>query len=528
MAGPGRNAEIMLLNEIVTRVSGGGALTDISNEEVGTLFKRVLAGEVDRQDEFRKSLAELIVSLDPDFLQRSIIESPEVRERLSWAVSRRIINKTLGKLDSNNLDERLSAMEVLQHVGELAVVRHKDSSLRQILSRLCEHLEKFESDPDTCLMLADNIGALLSRVIINGNLKIAIEFLEKMREAGNKMSMHPSRRHFAFRLDAIERLFLRSSSAEAVRYLIRQLGKDKQSLAGRAVKLLEMMRTEEAVVQLLGVFERGARRERHRAFGVLIKMAEVSGNIMSYQLSSLNDREVFPRKHDNPRELIDEAFYRARNSLGVLAEVWHKDAGQIFKSAAHDPDYRIRKEVITVLMNAQRPLLIDIARSLLKDPEEDVRSLAVLAMRNPTGQHVISDLVQLFINEPNLRRQIIETVAGIRDRKSMDFLVQSVVLTDRNLRTIYFQDPTLQTWCVQNLAECGTDRELKAVKAFRDRIQSLYRRFRYFPFRYAIRARRVLLSINASIEEFERNLIEAAATQASGTIEEDEESETDQ
>lgn len=506
----------------MTRVSGGGALTDISNEEVGMLFKRVLSGEVERQDEYRKSLAELIVSMDPEFLQRAIIDSPEVRERLSWTVSRRIINKTMSKLDSTNLDERLSAMEVLQNIGELAVVRHKDSSLRQILNRMCEHLEKYENDPDTCLLLADNIGALISRVIINGNFKIAIEFLELMREANNKMSLHPSRRNFMFRLDAIQRLFLRSSTSEAVRYLIRQLGKDKQSLADRAMKLLEMMRTEEVVVQLLSVFERGARRERQRAFGVLVSMSEVSGGLMAYQLSSLNDREVFPRKHDNPRELIDEAYYRARNSLGVLAEVWHKDAVQIFKTASHDPDYRIRKETITVLMNAQRPLILEIAKSLLKDPEEEVRSLAILAMRNPTGQHVVADLIQVFINESNLRRQIIETMAGIGDRKSMDFLVQSVVLTDRNLKSIYLSDPTLQTWCIHQMAEKGTERELKAIKNFRDRIQSVYKRFRYFPFRYAMRVRFVLTSIQATIEEFERNLIAAASEKSLSEVQDEE------
>ncbi len=136
--GPGRNAEIVLLNEIVTRVSsGGGAMTDISNDDVGNLFKRILTGEVDRNQEFRKSLAELIVGLDPEFLQRAIIDSPEVRERLSWSVSRRIINRTMEKIDSSNLDERMAAMEVLQHIGELAVVRHKDSSLRQILGETC-------------------------------------------------------------------------------------------------------------------------------------------------------------------------------------------------------------------------------------------------------------------------------------------------------------------------------------------------------------------------------------------------------
>ncbi len=371
-----------------------------------------------------------------------------------------------------------------------------------------DHLEKKETDPDTCLQLADNIGALMSRIIINGNLKIALDYLLDIQKASDKLSLHPSRRTLTYRLDAFDRLLQRVSTQEAVRYLVRQLGKDKQSIATRAVKLLELLKTEEVVVQLLTVFERGQRRERQRAFSILIKIPEVSGSVIVHHMSVMSDREFFPRKHDNVREMIDEAWFRVRNGLGILAEIQYKEAATIFKAAAHDPDFRVRKETISVLMNAKHPMTLDIARALLKDPEEEVRSLAILAMRNPSGEHVVGDLIQLFMNEPNLRRQIIETLSGIDDRRSREFLTQSIILTESTLRDIYIEDMSLQGWAIQCLVEHGTNRELKLLQTFKERFTSLYRRLRYFPFSYVLKSKKLLLIIDDAIVLLEKNLSE--------------------
>jgi HEAT repeat protein len=507
--GPGRSAEILLLNEIATRVSGGGAMTDISNEEIGVLFKRILTGEIDQHTEYRQSLAELIVSLDPDFLQRAIIDSTEVRERLSWSVSRRIINKTLDKLDSDNLDERSAALEVIQHIAELAIIRHKDSSLRQIMEKICEHLEKQETDPDMCFQQAETIGNLLSRIIVSGNLKIALDVLTDVRNAADKLALHPSRRQLAFKIDAFDRIFLRASTQEAIRYLVRQLGKDKQTITLRAINLLKMLKTEEVVVQLLGVFERGARRERTRAFTILTEIPEVAGTVITHHLSVLNDREHFPRRHDNVREMIDDAFYRVRNCLGILAKIQHRDTPDIFKATLHDQDQRIRKETISVLMNTRHPMTAEIAKALLKDPDEDVRNLAILAMRDPSGTHAVSDLIQLFMNEPNLRHQIIETLSGIDDRKGRDFISQSLTLTEPVLRKIYLDDMDLQVWAVDCLAEYGGTRELTHMKAFRTRFSSIYQRMRYYPLKYMFKSKQLLTTVDKAIAKLEQNLIES-------------------
>ncbi len=505
---PGKSAEIILLHDIVGRVSGGGAMTDISNEEIGHLFKRILTGEIDRHQEYRKSLAELIVALDPDFLKRAIIDSPEVRERLAWSVSRKIITKTLDKLQSKNLDERNVAIEILQHIAELAIVRQKDSSLRQIIEKLIENLSKIETDLDTSKQLADVIGSLISKIVINGNLKMALDFLNDIRNAQDKIALHPSRHQLTYRINALKQVLLKVSSQDTVRYLVRQLGKDKRSTVQRTVAILKMLETEEVVVQLISVFEHGARRERKRAYELLLSMSEVAGDVITHHLSVLQDREYFPRKPDNIREMVDEAWYRVRNSLGVLAKIKHKDAERIFNLAIHDQDYRVRKETIYVMMNARHPATAEIAKALLKDPDDEVRNLAILAMRDPSERHAVDDLVQLFMNEPNLRKQILETLAGIEQRKSKDFVYQCLLLSEPDLRKMYLKDINLQIWAIQCLAEYGSSRELQILQTFKERHQSVYKRLRYFPVRYAIKSKKVIYAINNAISHLEQQKLD--------------------
>ncbi len=507
--GTGRSAEILLLNEIASRVSSGGVFTDISNEEIGALFKRILSGEIEQDSEYRQSLAEMIVSLDPGFLQRIIIDSSEVQERLSWSVSRRVIDRTLNKFDSDNIDERLAALETIQPIAELAVLRHKDSSLRKIMDKICEHLEKKETDPDLSQQIAESIGTLIGKIIISGNLTMAQDILTGIRNTADKLALNPSRRFLSFKIDAYDRVFIKTSSQETVSYLIRQLGKETHSIVKRTISLLKMIKTEEVVVSLLAVFETGARRERNRAFDILSANSDLSGTVITHHLSVLSDREMFPRRHDNVREMIDQAFYRVRNALGVLAKIQHQEATAIFRMAARDSDQRIRKETLTVLMHARHPMATEIAKTLLKDPDEDVRNLAILAMREPSGTHIVNDLVQLFLNEPNLRKQIVETLAFIDDRKSKGFLSQSLIMTDNNLKKIFLNDLELQAWTIKCLAEHGDSRDLSTMKSFKSNYSSLYRRLRVFPLRYAFKSKRILKVINKSIIYLEQRIADA-------------------
>ncbi len=467
-----------------------------------------MSGEIEQYPEYRQSLAEMIVSLDPGFLQRVILESSEVQERLSWSVSRRVIDRTLNKFDSDNIDERYAALEIIQPITELAVVRHKDSSLRKIMDKISNHLENIETDPDLSLQIAETIGLLLCKIIISGNLTMALDIMTSIRNTADKLALHPSRRFLTFKIDAFDKVFIKASSQDTINYLIRQLGKDTHSIVKRAISLLKMLKTEEVVVLLLNVFETGSRRERNRAFDILAANSELSGSVIIHHLSVLSDREYFPRRHDNIREMIDQAFYRVRNALGVLAKIQHKDAPPIFRLAARDSDQRVRKEIITVLMNARHPLTLEIARTLLKDPDEDVRNLAILAMREPSGTHAVNDLIQLFMNEPNLRKQIVETLAFIDDRKGRVFLSQSLTLADNTLKKIFINDLDLQAWVIKCLAEHGDSRELSAMKTFKSNYSSLYRRLRFFPLRYAFKSKRILKTVKKAIIDLEQHITE--------------------
>jgi hypothetical protein len=498
------NTELLLLNEIVAKVSGGEGLQTISSDEIGRLFKKILSGDIERDEPMRKTLAELIVTLDPGFLEHAIIEQPEIRERLSWVVIRRIIERTLKKLESESLKIRLSALEILNQIGELAVVRSKNSSIRQILTALTDRFLVKEDEEDTLFRLSDVTAKLIGKLIEHNSLIMARSALRVFRLTYDNYDQIQPSPQIEIRKVALDRMFMRISRARTVQFLIKQIEVRSRAHAERSLDIILTLRTEEIVNQLLKVFETGSRRVRGRAYSALIKMPEISGEIMAWRMESLNDKELFPRQESNPDLLMDESWYRARNALGVLAEIWHGDAPRIFYDASQDPDPRIRKEILNVLLHANRDTVGVIARGLLRDTDSDVRSYAILALRTPEGKEAVADLIRIFIEEPRLRSQVIETLSGIGSERAQTFILDSLRLKDSHSKQVFFKDPDLYQTAIRSMVRFGSEREIEELDRVRRQLKNPFMYLFHFPMSWIFKAR----GISATIKESQYRLRE--------------------
>ncbi len=502
------HAELMLLSEIVARVGNNEELTGITIEEIGSLFKKILGGDVERGPELKRSLAELIVSLDPDFLERAIIEQPEVRERLSWTVSRKILNKSLLDLKSTTLKTKLSALEIIAQIGELAIVRNKYSSVTQILDTLTQSFFEESRDHDILFHYAHALSAMASRLILSKNFKMARTVLVNFSHEQERVRTLPLTRDREQRLAIIRNFYQRVSDPDTIKVLVRQLEARDRSVTEMALELLRLIASEEVVTQLLKVFESGSRRERSRAYQTLVGMPAISGESLAWLLSSLRDREIFPRREDNPEQLLDESWYRARNALGVLAEVWHHDAEHVFIDAASDPDPRIRKEVINVLKNAKRMIVADIARDLLRDTHEDVRSLAVLALRTHEGDSAVDDLIEMFRMEPRLREQIIDTLSGIPSPHSRDFFLETLRLRNPLLKRIFLDNPALHHQAIRMIPRFGGEAEIMELGNFVRRLRNPLTYLFHYPLSWVIRSRAIVLTVQDSMHRIREHIVE--------------------
>ncbi|MBN1355811.1 HEAT repeat domain-containing protein, partial [bacterium] len=506
--GTGRKSqpELMLLNEIVARVSGGESLQTFSSEEIGSLFKRILSGEIDKDVQLKKTLAELIISLDPEFMEKAIVEYPEIRERLSWVVIRRIIDRVIIKLKSDKLAVRMGALEILGQVGQLAVVRSKNSSTRQIIGVLVDKLLKEEIDEDMVFRISDVLSSMICTLIEYNNLILVQSTLQTFRTAHEDLEKAEFSERSELLRAALERLFDRISKTRTVEFLVRQMQDSKRAVAERAIEIINMVQTEEVVLQLLKVFETASRKNRSRTFNMLVKMPEISSKTLIWVLDMLYDTEMFPRQEVNRSILMDEAWYRARNALGVLAHTWHEEAARVFYAVSRDPDPRIRKEVVNVLLHNGRDTVGVIARGMIHDKDNEVRSYAMLALRSPEGTDSVRDLIQIFIEEPALRESVIETLASIGSERAEEFVLDSLYLENLQFKRIFFKDFALYRSVIRAVARFGTEKEVKALERIRSRFRNPLGYVYFHPFFWVFKAPKVLTAINESILSIEQRM----------------------
>ncbi len=493
------NPDLLLLNEIVFKVAGGEDLGSMSDDEVGSLFKKILSGKVEESDKMKQSLAELVVSLDPQYLERAIIDQPEIRRRMSWTVSRKIVAKALEKLNSDDIKVRLGALAILGQVAELAVLREKTTTVRQILAELSNHILHEDPDEDTWRYMIEILAQVLRQIILSGNFKMAHSFLDEFRKNLDETAAMELSEDVTSKIDNLEKLFVKVSEPDVVKVLVKKIEAKDRETAERALDILQNIGTDEVVTQLLEVFVWGTRRARGRAFNSLIKMPRTAGDVMSWRLKSLNDRDEFPRQESNPNLMMDESWYRARNALGVLAEVWHPDAEPVFLEAHKDADPRIRKEILTVLIHANRKILPEIARNLLNDADFDVKSLAIKALSSPDGQSAVSTLTDIFFLDSRLRKNVVETMAAIRSTQARDFLLEALRFKDKNIRKIYLEDPQLHQTAIRALSAFKTHNELDELKRFQRDLRNPLMYIFHYPLGWVFRSRQIASTVRETI-----------------------------
>jgi len=440
-----------------------------------------------------------------------ITDQKEIQKRISWSASRKIIEKSIVRLQSNITSERYRALEVLHEVGKLAIARHKDSSTRQILTELTDRLLRREEDLDMCVQIADILANLIRRVIEMGKLKLAGIVVESFRNMLEELKQVDEKsEELEFRLETIHRMFENIAQENTVRYLVDQMERSRKRIADRSIKILGALRTETVALNLLKVFEYSSRRVRGRAYTLLVNMPATAGEMMAWKLGFLHDREIFPRSPGSRASLVAEAWYQARNALGVLAEVWYDKAYIIFKNASKDPDTRVRKEVLAALAKANRPEVNEIAKQLLQDEDEKVRTMAIMALSSAAGSIAESELIELFYLYPEHREDILETLIRVRSETASDFLFESLRLKDKNSRVIYLADPDLHQVAISCLGKIGCENDLVELKQFHKRLGNPFSYIFHYPIGWVFRAGKIRTTVQETIIKLETVLKSAA------------------
>ena len=478
-----RAAEAAILTEVVARLKDGQGIGDVSAEDLGNALKQVLAGRLAGDKGLRKSLAQMILMLDPELMERAIFDKGLVRDELSWSAARSMVDQLLGEIERGDPDRRQAAIADLGQLAEVAVARHKETTLSLILDRLADRLWTRERDLDVNQKAFEVLTNLARRLVLTGKFaqahsvaRLLARFVEYNR------NLPPDRRDlFARAMAEMAQTALAGIPQDAVvGALVRELtGHDSAELevVGELVRYL----AGPAVVEgLLTLFQESSRTVRNRAFSLLSNLGPATLTLCAERLRHLNDGEAYPRMVTGA--LVDAAWYTVRNCIDLVAKLGAADHVLLLRGVADDGDARVRRGALGALAKLDPKEAVFLARKRLGDPDPGVIETAIQLLGSLQARDHADDLIEVLYVDARYRAAVVQALAKIGGEPAESILLAALRFRGKTAAArIFAEDLALRLAAVKALGTVGGARSEAELAAFLAAGRNPLRRLWRFP-----------------------------------------------
>ncbi len=191
-------------------------------------------------------------------------------------------------------------------------------------------------------------------------------------------------------------------------------------------EILESLDKNKVAEKLLDIFTLDDRIARISALRVLSRLGK---NSVSAILGLLSNLGTFNRKKQTGL-LVDEQWYKVRNSIYVLGNIPDKESVQILSKLSQDPDIRVRLEIVKALEKIGRPESVGALLTLLKDQEDEVRGSVIASLTALGDKSCLQPLMEHFRHKHKDRMITLTAIGKIGAEESIEFLLK--ILWDRN------------------------------------------------------------------------------------------------
>jgi HEAT repeat protein len=488
--------ENIVFTELVSRLKEGKGLGDLKSEDVGAAFKQLISGTYRKDKNARKSLAQMLLAIDPGLAERALFSKEGLQDDLQWSSARRMIDELIVELPRGDADARIHTLANLVRMAGISISKNKDTTLTVIIEKIIERLRLRERDLDVVTQVIDSLSKITKELIINGKYGQALEILRNLYQVKNRCEHLPTEKRDDFSYatpDIIARGMTAVSDPDVVDAMVRDLDNDSLETIDRIVRILELLNTEEVVVKLLGGFVHESRSVRNRCFQALYSIGDKTLAVTTWKIKSLDDEKVFPRQADG--SLVEESFYLARNSVDLISKLGKANEVETLKGITDDPDPRIRREVMLSLAQMDSNEGIFLARLRLTDPSELVIKAAISTLGKLKADGADKDLIDLFFAQPELRATILSALALIGGSETEDLLIVATKFRfGGNTGRIYSANPELRSIAIKALGQCAREKGEAALRKFTHRLKNPFLRIFFFPIR-SLKSSKELLKI---------------------------------
>lgn len=504
--------EKMLVNVVFGKVLEKlqeGNVQQLSAAELGAMIKGLLSAALSQDKNVRRTLAQMIMALDPKLAEVAVFSKDGVRDEINWSSARKMIDHLVDIIAKGAPETRINTIIDLEKMAELAVSRNKETSLNQIVDRLVERLRKGERDINVLARLFEALAKVSRFLLLSNKLMPVIKILRAVNNMVNYYENLPAdkRDDFARAVGELSATMKTAvASPEVIQALIRELESDSMTEVDAAMKIMETLATETVVTELLDSFRHPSRSLRNRSFQILIAMGDKSLTVCAWKLKKLADTQEFPRKTET--KLTEDAYYVARNAIDLIAKIGGKRDIELIRGVSDDLDGRIRAEAITATTRLDENEGLLLAKLRLADNDPHVIEAAVAVVGRLGSRDDAKALVDLFYAEPGLRVGIVRTLGRLANEEAEELLLGATVIRyGGGLGKIFRDDDELRMLALKALASVGREKARAALRRFILFNGNPFLRMMFVPWNYRKQSKNLVETAKEALERVEGTLL---------------------
>jgi len=477
--------------------------------ELGQMIKALLADVLKANKAARRTAAQMIMALDPDVAEMAVFNNEDVREEINWSSARRLVDHLLALVSRGAPDVRITSISDLERMAELAMSRNKETSLNQIIDQLLERLRTKERDMDVVAQLFETFGNMSRFLVLDTKYGQVHKILRIVSNMVNYYKNLPAEKKDEL-AHAINEMYttmtVAISTGEVVEALVRELEGSDMETVDVAMKILELLATENVVQELLNSFKNESRSVRNRAFQILSAMGDKALVVCSWKLRHLDDEEHFARESGSGH-LTDESFYVARNAIDLVAKVGSKRDMELLRLLSDDKDPRIRAEALTVMSKVDENEGMLLAKMRLSD-EDPIVAEAAIGIVGQFGHAEDSPaLIELFYKQEKLQLPIINALGRLGGEEAEKLLAGAAHFRyGGKVGKIFHTNMDLRIASLRAMGGIGKETSLNALKHIIHMGASFFFRTFYIPYKMRSELPQLLKIAQSSLDRIEKRM----------------------
>ncbi len=487
--------ESLIYNQVIDKLEKGGSIQTLSVEEVGSFFKDILANP---DEDKRKALARMLVTLDPELVEKGFLSSPEMRRNLSWSAARKTLDHMFRELGVGDYEAKEHALETITQLTDLAITRHKEQTVSSITKRLLEYVTNQETDPDLIRAAVRVYATMAITYLRRRRMEQSKDFTDILLQLANgdsEVRLGQDERAATIyvnfddksELPRIARDALRTVGQEedVVDILIAAAIDSEPSRSQPATEMLEAVESDLVVNKLFQVFVDPDRAVRSRAYQILKRMGKRS--LRSIRIA-LDERKAatFPGRDPSTGFFQQESeWFILRNCMGLLTEIDTTLAEPYLVELTTDRDHRVRKEALQLLLRSGLPSATVQVKKALKDSKAEVRDTAIFGLGVLRDEETVDTLIDIFLRYEPHRKAVLEAMERIGSPTAARFLLKALdavdASTSRKKKTDFPIERDAILSAIGSLGAIGGAEVIQALDAFVERWSSPLKRIFFRP-----------------------------------------------